>query len=713
MLVSLISGLEFCLAVVGLAAGVAVSGVEPAAVVMAVDVADTLKNVTLTVAGGTVEVADTLKSAQVTARAVEPVKSVPLLRADAGRMEREGGVQLADVLARMPGVRVSDYGGVGGLKTVNVRNMGATHTGVCIDGVPVSDAQNGQPDLGRYTSDGVAETRVWPGVVDELFMPARAYSQASLLEIISSKPMFKDGRETALSARMSYGSFNTANVSLIVDQCLAKRQTDFLLTPHTECAATDFTGQRSGTPEERTADRTERNVAIMRLKANYVYSDGDYPVRVENGDASYREKREGSRVSAINLGSDFYIPAGNGNIDAKLNFYDSRRGLPGPVILYSQNPSESLHDRNYSASLSYVLPIAGKAKFGVTASYSGMLNQYVNTNPIYQEPQRDNYWQQEFAVGARTVYEPLNGLELALADDVFGNLLYSAVMPGSPKRFSNVAVFAAKYRWRGLTATLVCTDCLAAEHGGKRFHRFSPAISLSYSLLKDRSLVLRSGWKDSYRVPTFNDLYYARIGNRELKPEKANQFTFGVAWTHEHFAVSADGYYNTLRDKIIATPTMFIWTMRNIDSCVMSGVDISASTDYRFGKVGLSAGGSYSFQYAVDLSKPEAKNYGHQIQYTPRHGGSLFCTVETPWVSVTYTLAAVGRRYFLPQNIEANLMPAYFDHSVNIFHTFALPKNLSLKVALQGRNLGGVNYEIIKSYPMPGRSFSLTIVFVL
>lgn len=712
MLVSLISGLEFCLSVVGLSAGVVVSGVDPAAAGVTVDVLDTLKNVTLKVADGMTEVADTLKSAQVTASAVGPVKSVPLLLADAGRMEREGTVMLTDVLGRMPGVRVSDYGGVGGLKTVNVRNMGATHTGVCIDGVPVSDAQNGQPDLGRYTSDGVAEMRVWPGGVDELFMPARAYAQASLLEIISSKPMFKGGRGTALSARVSYGSFNTANVSLIVDQCLAKRQTDFL-SPNAECPATSLPGQGSGAPAERTSDRTENNVAAMRLKADYLYSDGNYPVQVETGGTSYREKREGSRVSAVNIGSDFYIPAGNGKIDAKLNFYDSRRGLPGPVILYSQNPCETLHDRTYSASVSYVLPIAGKAKFGATASYSGMLNQYVNTNPIYPEPQRDNYWQQEFALGAKAVYEPLNGLELALADDFFGNLLYSAVMPGSPKRLSNVAVLAAKYRWRGLTATLVCTDCLAAEHGGRRFHRFSPAISLSYSLLKDRSLVLRAGWKDSYRVPTFNDLYYARIGNRDLKAEKAEQFTLGAGWRHNNLELSADAYYNVLRNKIIATPTMFIWTMRNIDRCVMSGVDISASTDYRFGKVGLSAGGSYSFQYAVDLSNPQAKNYGHQIQYTPRHSGSLFCTVETPWCSVTYTLAAVGRRYFLPQNIEANLMPAYFDHSVNIFHTFVLPKNLSLKVALQGRNLGGVNYEIIKSYPMPGRSVCLTIVFVL
>ena len=32
---------------------------------------------------------------------------------------------------------------------------------------------------------------------------------------------------------------------------------------------------------------------------------------------------------------------------------------------------------------------------------------------------------------------------------------------------------------------------------------------------------------------------------------------------------------------------------------------------------------TYSFQYAVDVTDPEAKNYKDQIPYTPRHSGTV------------------------------------------------------------------------------------------
>ena len=53
----------------------------------------------------------------------------------------------AMALKRFAGVQVKDYGGVGGMKTVNIRGLGAGHTGVTYDGVQVGDCQSGQVDL--------------------------------------------------------------------------------------------------------------------------------------------------------------------------------------------------------------------------------------------------------------------------------------------------------------------------------------------------------------------------------------------------------------------------------------------------------------------------------------------------------------------------------------------------------------------------------------
>lgn len=54
------------------------------------------------------------------------------------------GIQnMADAVRRFAGANVKDYGGIGGLKTVSIRNMGAAHTAVSYDGVVVSNCQAG------------------------------------------------------------------------------------------------------------------------------------------------------------------------------------------------------------------------------------------------------------------------------------------------------------------------------------------------------------------------------------------------------------------------------------------------------------------------------------------------------------------------------------------------------------------------------------------
>ena len=51
---------------------------------------------------------------------------------------------VADALRYFSGVQLKDYGGVGGIKTVNIRSMGTNHMGVFYDGIELSNAQNGQ-----------------------------------------------------------------------------------------------------------------------------------------------------------------------------------------------------------------------------------------------------------------------------------------------------------------------------------------------------------------------------------------------------------------------------------------------------------------------------------------------------------------------------------------------------------------------------------------
>lgn len=72
-------------------------------------------------------------------------------------LQRLNSLSVADAIRYFAGVQLKDYGGVGGLKTVNIRSMGTNHMAVFYDGIQLGNAQNGQVDLGRFSLDDVEE----------------------------------------------------------------------------------------------------------------------------------------------------------------------------------------------------------------------------------------------------------------------------------------------------------------------------------------------------------------------------------------------------------------------------------------------------------------------------------------------------------------------------------------------------------------------------
>lgn len=94
------------------------------------------------------------------------------------------GIQnVADAVRRFAGADVKDYGGIGGLKTVSIRNMGAAHTAVSYDGVAVSNCQAGQIDIGRFSLDNVSMLSLSIGQSEDLLQSARLYASAGVLNI--------------------------------------------------------------------------------------------------------------------------------------------------------------------------------------------------------------------------------------------------------------------------------------------------------------------------------------------------------------------------------------------------------------------------------------------------------------------------------------------------------------------------------------------------
>ena len=608
----------------------------------------------------------------------QPVQSM-------GREQLEAlGIQsVADAVKRFAGATVRDYGGIGGLKTVSVRNLGAAHTAVCYDGVTVSNAQAGQIDVGRFSLDNVEELSLAVGQGSDLLQSARAYASAGILSIRTQRPIFAEGKNDVWRARVSGGSFGYI------------------------------------TPSLRYAHRFSSRTSVM-VEGDYMRADGIYPFILDNGRTETTEHRRNSDIYSWHVeGNLYHAFKDESRLTGKSYFYKSERGLPGSVILYNPTARERLWDENFFTQIAYEKHFSPQWKMRALAKYNHAWNRYEDTNVKYEGGRQvDVHRQDEYYASATVSWQPFTYLSLSLAQDGFVNTLHNNIDDSpNPVRLTSLTALNADFRWSGwhllanLTGTYTTDEVRSGVTPDDRRH-LSPSLSLSWRPWRSEAFYLRALYKNTFRVPTFNDLYYRRSGNTALRPEDATEYNVGLTWNARPLAwlnslsLTVDAYYNKVEDKIVAFPSVYVWRMANYGEVEIHGVDatLAASFPLILG-CEVDVTGAYTFQQALDLTNPSAKNYKDQLPYTPRHSGNASVLLKTPWLHVGYNVMAVGKRYFMDQNIPSNEIDGYVEHGLTASRSFLLGKATTLRLQADVVNLTDRQYEVIKYYPMPGRSW--------
>ena len=614
--------------------------------------------------------------------------SSPIQTLSHAEMERLGIRDMGDAVKRFSGVQVKDYGGVGGMKTVNIRGLGAGHTGVVYDGVQVGDCQSGQVDLSRFTLDNVSLVSLQIGQDDDVYQSAKSYASAGMINI-STLQSYADrnsettGQKTNLSTTVRTGSYGLFSPSLLFRQQFS----------HFGIGA----------------------------YGSYERADGIYSFKLKNGIKTIHERRNNSDIETWR---------GEVNLDYQLNNrqtlkwkaygFTSHRGLPGAVIYDNTYSAERLADKNVFTQFFYENLFSQHIKLKAAAKWNYSWSRYSDVSAGgYKE---DTYRQQEAYMTATLWTKPLQGLHLALAQDYAHNHL-SMTLPqaANPTRNSLWTALAANYRTGQFTfnSSLLATNIserVKLGNASNGFHRLSPAFSLQWHCLQD--LRFRLSYKDIFRTPTLNELYYTGVGNRRLNPEKSRQWNLGATYSHTfnhalQLSLTADGYFGNVTDKIIAVPRMFYWQMMNAGKVRQIGLDLSANMEKRWiNDWSLSMTGSYSLLNATDRTNPTDVFYGDQIAYTPRHSGSASALLHTPWMDLSYNVLLMGERYSLGYSIPQNRMTGFTDHSVTLSKNFRILKQ-QLRLQLDVRNLGNKNYEVVRFYPMPGTNWRLSVSWKL
>ena len=649
---------------------------------------------------------DTLQEVTVTeTRHSHALKSTaPMHVIDRHDMSVMGITDMADALHRLPGITLRDYGGAGGMKTVSVRGFGTKHTGVSYDGVMLSECQSGEIDLSRYSLDNVAHLTLTIGDNDDIFIPARNATTPATISI-STWQMSHD-RQQELTAQVKTGSFGYVSPYLRYEQ------------------------------------RLSDNV-VMSAIGEYVYAENDYPYTIKNGIETINDRRNNSRMNSGHAELNLLWHMGNSSkMSGKLYYYDNNRQLPGQVFYYSNTNRETLRDRNLFGQLSYQTMWNEQLSMKVLAKANWTASLY-DDGMVANWSQDGNYYQREAYTSLCLLYTPLShwGFDYS-ADYAYNNLNSSLPTDTRPYRNTVLQSATAKYHTGRLTVMgrLLYSLFLNEAHpmqpngnsslqisgqseGASNMRRLSPSLSLSYAV--SPNLRLRASYKDIFRAPTFNENYFFHYGNKDLKAEDTQQLNVGVTFMsvdrggwivdrketrEESFSMTAtaDLYYNKVKDMIQGVPyNMFVWTCINIGKVEVLGFDATLKAAQHIGRHTLTANANYSLQRARNRTNPESPFYDNQIAYLPLHSGAASLSWENPWVNVVVSGYGVSERWASNEHLEGTDIAGYGELGVTLWRQFHIGKALA-EARFDVKNLTDKQYEIVRSYPMPGRSWQLT-----
>lgn len=614
----------------------------------------------------------------------------PLHTLDSKAIRLSGITDVAGALRRLPGVNIRDYGGAGGLKTVSVRGLGAAHTGVLYDGVPLSEIRSGEIDLSRYSLDNVRSISLASGDNSDIFIPARSAAAAATVALICSDPIPLDGPEqfgfNELNAKVRAGSFRLINPFVKVSFAQAEKLT-------------------------------------LNAVAEFQHGRNDYPFTLVNGKVTERLRRTNSEMNSghgeINLG---WQPNFNNTLTAKVYYYDNNRHLPGPVIYYVDNTNERLHDRNFFAQASWRSRLPNRLSLLGVAKYNNSRTHYTDINGIYPGGKLDqDYRQQEEYASASLMWTGIDGLALDYSADWFRNTLTSNTSSNSdPVRNSLLQSLSAKYRWSGLTAMARMIYSWVADdskgENARHSSRLSPSVSLSWQPMREHAFHIRASYRDIFRMPSFNELYFDNYGSINLRPETTKQFNIGATWQMQPGAVfnsltiTADAYHNTIDNKIVAVPfNLFRYTMTNLGKVRALGLDLALTgTMVPAARHELTLSVNYSYQRAKSRTSRNMLDWNKQIPYTPLNSGGASLTWINPLVGFTMSATASSGRYTTTNNIPSTRIGGYIDAGLSIFRDFKIGRN-ELCVRGDLLNVFDKQYEIVARYPMPGRRWQISV----
>jgi vitamin B12 transporter len=430
-------------------------------------------------------------------RISETLADVTILERD--DIEKASGSTTLDLLARQPGLQLSNNGGAGKASSIFIRGAEARHTLLLIDGIPLGSATAGTPTLADIPLSQIERIEIVRG-------PSSAvYGSDAIGGVIQIFTRRGEGRLRG-DAFLGFGSNNTqeyaAGLSAGSDMLSGSLRISHQTTDGFDVAA----------------DPVRYN-AVNFSRPN-PDKDGYYQTAV-TGNFAFRPAK------GHEMGVTAYAVDGR-------NQYDGG----GPVI----NAYANIRSSVYTAYTRNQLT----GKWNSLLRYGRSLDSSTNYAPrrsLFETTQDQWTWENHFAlpigsllVGYEHVEQHVNSTTRYLVDKR---------TVGSP--FVGYSLKIADHRLQ-----------LSARHDDNSQFGSKNTGSLAYAYQFTRTLAAHGSMGTAFKAPTFNQLYFPGFGNANLKPEKALNRELGLTWQDGSQRFGFVYFDNRISDLIGGTPLVNI-----------------------------------------------------------------------------------------------------------------------------------------------------------
>jgi len=570
---------------------------------------------------------------------------------------------LADLIAENSIIHLKTYGS-GGLATPSFRGTGPGHTQITWNEINLNNPMVGQFDLSLVPAGFIDDINIYYG-----------------------------------GGSMSINSGGFGGVVDLETKPDWDNQELFFMNP-----GIGSFGSHSGLVRVKAGTKGFQSVSKVFLRN----SDNDFRyLNSVAGESPLWETRENSEVRQKGFLQELYFRNSHSSLSARMWYQSASRNLPVPIISPTMNPPEKQSDESIRAMLSYGYA-KGITDIHLTAAF--IFDRLDYTNELASVDSRN--LSKRIILKSRFEHQinKIMKLEVAVNDEL--NLISTNNYTGSKSRnlISSDAIAVTD-----LTRWLVTRVLVREMIQDSRF--LSPDFNASAEIkpFREKYYFIKASFSKNSKIPSLNDMYWAPGGNPDLKNETG--YTSEISWNMTSvisgtLKIKNDVTFfrNHISDMIQWHPgDSYYWEAGNIGNIVTSGLEYGIDVNYSLHGFNARLNAGYAFTKAgmAGASTDNQELSKNQLAYIPENQINALMRLTWQHFYSAFNSSFTGKRFLTADNSQ--YLPQYSVSNLNLGVKLN-SGNLSGELGFIIENLFNASYQNIAYYPMPGRSFLVSIV---